>query len=245
MFLGYFTEEAYDKLLNDVDINLEKYSGAEDWLTEYFGNDAYFALSSVEVNKFNPHYTGNGNEDENDFINARNLYEAFKITPLQATNKYMWAYMCHANQECRKYIQTRWGKSSVSDRYFVSGDGLGLYYWNALSRLWWWAHLTYDKDNTRDPYALTKILFENQMVGRDFLGTLNGRNFNRTKGVLLALKDFKELVGSKEGIDKYFRESNKILNRYAAINVFDFLDAEEIKKIAYDTLVKVRSNMKE
>ena len=245
MFLGYFTEEAYDKLLNDVDVNLEKYSGTEEWLTEYFGNDAYFALSSVEVNKFNPYYTGGGNEDENDFINARNLYEAFKITPLQATNKYMWAYMCHCNQECRKYIQTRWGKSSVSDRYFVSGDGLGLYYWNALSRLWWWAHLTYDKDNTRDPYALTKILFENQMVGRDFLGTLNGRNFNRTKGVLLALKDFKELVGPKEGIDKYFRESNKILNRYAAINVFDFLDAEEIKKIAYDTLVKVRSNMKE
>ena len=62
---------------------------------------------------------------------------------------------------------------------------------------------------------------------------------------MLALKDFKELVGPKEGIDKYFRESNKILNRYAAINVFDFLDAEEIKKIAYDTLVKVRSNMKE
>ena len=245
MFLGYFTEEAYDKLLNDVDVNLEKYSGTEEWLTEYFGNDAYFALSSVEVNKFNPYYTGSGNEDENDFINARNLYEAFKITPLQATNKYMWAYMCHCNQECRKYIQTRWGKSSVSDRYFVSGDGLGLYYWNALSRLWWWAHLTYDKDNARDPYALTKILFENQMVGRDFLGTLNGRNFNRTKGVLLALKDFKELVGPKEGIDKYFRESNKILNRYAAINVFDFLDAEEIKKIAYDTLVKVRSNMKE
>ena len=53
--------------------------------------------------------------------------------------------------------------------------------------------MTYD-ENSKDHYELTKILFDNQMVGKDFLGTFNGKNYNRMKGVLLALKDFKEMV---------------------------------------------------
>ena len=45
MFLGYFTEEAYEKLLNDVDVNLEKYAASEEWLADYFKDETYFGLS--------------------------------------------------------------------------------------------------------------------------------------------------------------------------------------------------------
>lgn len=58
MLLGYFTEEAYDKLLHDISQNAEQYSSNEEWLQTYFGNsDNYYKMSSVDVSRFNPYYT--------------------------------------------------------------------------------------------------------------------------------------------------------------------------------------------
>lgn len=240
MLLGYFTEEAYDRLVGDIEKNKENYLQDEDWLPHYFGRGVtYFGLSSKEVGDFSPYCSNDEKESENDLTNAINIYEAYKITPLQASNKYMWAYLCHCVPKYKKYIQTRWKDSPIKYRYFVINGQDGLYYFNALSRLWWCAHLTYDA-SSKDHYALTRVMFDNQMVGKDFLGTFNGRNYNRMKGVLLALKEFKDMVGPKEGIQKYFRECNKILNQNAAITMFDFLSIDEIKNLALDTLVKVR-----
>ena len=245
MQLGYFTEEAYDRLLSEVEANCTKYASDDEWLDAYFGRGVtYYGISSVEVNKFSPYYTGSQKDDvvKEDLINARNLHDAFiNLTPLQASNKYMWAYLCHKDEACRKYIQQRWKDGNIEQRYFVAGEGDGLYFFNALSRLWWWAHITYDPENKKNHYELTEILFANQMVGKDFLGTLNKANFERTKGTLLALKDFREILSPREGINQYYRECNKILNHYAAVNMLDFLDAEEIKTLVYNTLVQVRN----
>ena len=240
MLLGFFTEEAYDRLLGAVEENKDKYQEADNWIPSYFGPGVeWHRLSSQQVNKFTPYYSDSKDKSKDDATNAIMLYEAFKITPLQATNKYMWAYMCHVDPDCRRYVQSRWPDAKIDQRYFVPGGGDGLYYFNALSRLWWCAHLTVDPSN-RDPYHLTRILFENQMVAKDFLGTLNKANFVRTKGVLLALQDFKNEIGQREGLDKYFRLCNRILNQMAAVNKFDFLDCEDIRKITFDTLMKVR-----
>lgn len=46
MLLGYFTEEAYDKLLHDIQHNTENYSSPDEWLSTYFGNNDYFKMSS-------------------------------------------------------------------------------------------------------------------------------------------------------------------------------------------------------
>lgn len=245
MLLGYFTEDAYERLLNDVEENKDKYSSEDEWLDNYFGRGVvYYGLSSVEVSKFTPYYSGSKNDDiirDEDLNNAIRIHEAYKITPLQATNKYMWAYLCHTDKDCRKYIQKRWEGGKPEERFFVPSEGMGLYFFNALSRLWWWAHLTYDPDNTRDHYALTKILFANQMLGKDLLDTLNRTNFVRMKGILLALQEFKEMLGPREGMNQYFRDCKKILNHYAAINMFDFLGYEDIKAITLETLINVRN----
>ena len=45
MLLGYFTEEAYDKLLHDIQHNTENYSSPDEWLSTYFGNNDYFKMS--------------------------------------------------------------------------------------------------------------------------------------------------------------------------------------------------------
>ena len=243
MLLGFFTDDAYQRLLDSVEQNKEKYLSNDNWVPSFFGQGVeWYGTSSQQVNRFIPYMSGSKDKSEDDLTNAINIHEAFKISPLQATNRNMWAYMCHINDDCRKYMRYRWSDSSPEQRYFVPGDAMGLYYFNGLSRLWWWAHLTYDPDN-RDHYALTRILFENQMLGKDILDTLNRTNFTRMKGILLAVQDFKEILGSKETVGKYFRDCKKQLNRYAAVSVFDFMSYDDIRKITFDTFVNVRNQM--
>jgi hypothetical protein len=249
MLLGYFTEDAYEKLIHDIDRNEAKYAGDDDWLDEYFGfsHDYFRQSKTVDVNAFSPHYSKGDKDDalktSEDLINTRMMYDAFRsLTPLQASNKYMWSYLCHAVPEYRNYIRDRWmsaaRSNTIKTRYFVTG-GSSLLNDNALSRLWWYGYLTYDESNSNH-YALTEILFTNQTICTDVMDTLNRMNFNRIKGVLLAIKDFKDILDDNEGITEYFRECKKYLNHYAAVTTFDFLDAEEIRGLAFDYMVKLR-----
>lgn len=248
MLLGYFTEEAYESLLHDISNNAEKYGSSEEWLDEYFHGTEYWKQSkSVDVGGFLPNYARGKKTDEQksqeDLVNTRMLYDAFmSLTPLQASNKYMWTYLCHAVPEYTEYIRHRWMSSERSNtirtRFFVTGAE-SLLNDNALSRLWWYGFLTYDSENTNH-YELTEVLLTNQTICTDVMDTLNRTSFNRMKGVLLAIKDFKELLGENEGITECFRECKKYLNRYAAVTAFDYLDSEEIRTLAYNYMVNAR-----
>lgn len=251
MLLGYFTEEAYDQLLSDIPQNAEKYSTNEDWLPDYFGSvDGYFQISkSVDVSKFAPYYEPGKKDDsqktKEDLYNVRLMYSAFKgLTPLQASNKYMWTYLCHAIPEYSAYIRDRWlqdeRENTIKTRFFVTSAN-SLLNDNALSRLWWYGHLTYDKENS-NPYALTEILLTNQTICTDVMDTFNRMNFSRMKGVLLAIKDFQELIGDNEGITGYFRECKKYLNHYAAVTTLEFLEADEIHDLALNYMMQLRES---
>ena len=61
MLLGYFTEEAYERLLSDSENNAENYAKDDEWLPQYFGRGVtYFGLSSKEVGEFTPYCSGDG-----------------------------------------------------------------------------------------------------------------------------------------------------------------------------------------
>lgn len=178
MLLSYFTEEAYDRLLSDISKNAKKYLNEEDWVSEYFNNknDYYKTSKVVDVRKFSPYISDGALSDaeksEEDLVNVRQIYEAYKtLTPLQASNKYMWTYLCHCEPECRDYIKKRWMKNvrenTIRTRYFVT-TASNLINDNALSRLWWYGHLTYDS-SASDPYHLTKILLINQTICTDVM----------------------------------------------------------------------------
>ena len=162
MFLNYLTEDSYDRLWNDVERNAEKYKELDPWLPDYFGAETYFKTSrAVDVNAFIPNYKPGEKSDaqktQEDLINTRLIYDAYKnLSPLQATNRYLWTYLCHADENCRRYVIDRWmsgeRENTIRKRFFVRGNG-DLYNDNALSRLWWYGHLTYDKDNS-NPYIL-------------------------------------------------------------------------------------------
>ena len=251
MLLGYFTEDAYEQLIHDIPTNAEKYSTNENWLPEYFGStENYYKMSkTVDVGRFIPAYTPGKKSDEqkslDDLINTRLLYDAFKgLTPLQASNKYMWTYLCHAVPEYRDYIRDRWmqeeRENTIENRYFVTSAN-SLRNDNALSRWWWYGYLTYDSNNSNH-YALTEILLTNQTICTDVMDTFNRMNFTRMKGVLLAIKQFKDELDNNEGITEYFRECKKYLNHYGAVTTLEFLTSEEIQKLAYDYMNKLRES---
>lgn len=248
MLLGYFTEEAYDNLLHDIPQNSEYYAGDEDWLPLYFGGqEGFFKNSTVDVSVFTPTYTPGKKDDaqktQEDLVNTRILYDAFKnLTPLQASNKFMWTYLCHAIPEYRAYIRDRWmqeeRENTIKNRFFVTTPG-SLLNDNALSRLWWYGHLTYDRKNSNH-YALTEVLLTNQTICTDVMDTFNRMNYDRMRGVLLAIKDFKDEVSDNEGITDYFRECKKYLNHYAAVTTLEYLESEEIRDLAFTYMMKLR-----
>ena len=248
MLLGYFTEEAYDKLLHDIPNNAERYSEKEEWLPAYFGSTTdYYKMSAVDVSMFVPAYTPGKKDDaqksQEDLVNTRLIHSAFRsLSPLQASNKYMWTYLCHAIPEYRDYIRDRWmqdeRENTIKNRFFVTTPG-SLLNDNALSRLWWYGYLTYDPQS-RNPYALTEILFTNQTICTDVMDTLNRMNLDRMRGVLLAIRDFKNEISDSEGITEYFRECKKYLNHYAAVTTMEFLEVAEIRDLAFNYMMRLR-----
>lgn len=72
------------------------------------------------------------------------------------------------------------------------------------------------------------------------MDTFNRMNYDRMRGVLLAIKDFKEAISDNEGITDYFRECKKYLNHYAAVTILEFLDSDEIRTLAFNYMMKLR-----
>ena len=241
MRLGYFTDHAYERLLADVEKNSDLYVGEFGWLENYFaGSGDYYRLSSVNVMDIKPYQISSGSltndqKVSEDLTNVRLVHDAMKnLTPWQASNRYMWTYLCHANQRCWEYIQHRWldadRENTIKTRFFAMTPG-SLLNDNAISRLWWYGHFTYD-ESFSDPYMMTGILLTNETVCSDVIDTLNRTSPNRIQGVLLAIEEFKEETGSIKGLSNYVRECNRYLNRYAAVTVLEYLSREEIKDIA-------------
>ena len=242
MKLGYFSEHAYERLLADVALNAKHYESDEDndWVSEYFTGIAdYYALSNVLVRSVAPYQQHGDLSDKDkcdeDIINVRIVFDAMKtLTPLQATNKYMWTYLCHCDLSCYRYIQHRWLKdvreNTIKTRFFVRGSN-SILNDNAISRLWWYGYLTYDSTSP-NPYHLTEVLLTNQTICTDVIDTLNRMNPVRLQGLLLAIEQFVRESGTTRGVSDRVRECNRRLNRYAAVTMIDYLDRDEVKDLA-------------
>lgn len=253
MRLGFYKEEAYQKLKKNTDKNEALYKDGVNWVPDFLRtNDEipYEEMSSVEVGEYDPIYVPGPKNDEQkareDFQNAIALYEAFKnLTPMQASTFHMWTWLCH-QPKYADYIRDRWMSEDrtgvAKKRFFVTNYGESLYFENALSRGWWIVHLTKDPEN-ENPYHLTEVLFDTQNTLKDVLTTYNRMNPNRIKGVLLAIKDFKEITG--KSVNEAWRECRKFLNGYGAIIVLDYLDAEEIRDLAFNCMMNAHNVFQE
>lgn len=188
-------------------------------------------------------------KSQEDLVNTRLIYEAFRnLTPLQASNKYMWTYLCHAVPEYRAYIQDRWMQeersNTIKNRFFVTTPG-SLLNDNALSRLWWYGYLTYDRHSSNVLELLCKSLkesddgnvvsdikwmLENALITPEEEAFLNGQEGIRKIRNIMTHRNLYEYYFEDDGIVYSFADSETWDIAYANY-------APQIIEIMYNAIV--------
>jgi hypothetical protein len=179
MNLKYITDRALSTLLRDIETNSEKYSLPEPWTDETTLGTGWCRDTQIELPTL-PELTGTRPTDDLESTIA--IYSALqKLTPLQATDERLWAYLTHVTYW--KYMAGRWGGSPVKDRYFFRSRGLSGLVINGLSRLWWFGRVSHDPTRA-DPWELTRVLLGSQDIQTGLLQRDMGRSDNVRRAAL-------------------------------------------------------------
>lgn len=240
MKIGYFIEGAYDKLFDSMESNRDKYKMKTPWIKDYFKDTDFFVETNIEFPPFKLINTGDKTKD--DFQNTVTLYNALGkiLSPRQACNKYMWSYL--AQDTFYEYASQRWPVekgAAIKTRYFCGESRIALSL-NAISRLWWYGHLTYDEENPTNPYHLTELLTSNTDLCQNLIQHSYSMNKNVTLGFLDAVEEF--INDGNDFTEDIERQTIKFVNRYGGVVVIDVLSRTEIKKLVYDYMKKKSRN---
>ena len=251
MKLNYFPESAYLELFDNIGTNQPHYSNKNnDWVAQIFGERVYSKESRIDASLPDLKHA------DGEYMNVVSFYTAMreKLTPKQASNPYLWAWLTHCYYW--KYTHERWSKEEMSEdmikqRFFCSfqtknpeGNRVG-FLRNAISRLWWFGYLTYQED-AQNPYELTELMLSNSDLCQNVMERNFSMNREVTIGILRAIKEINDDpnmrdVGAVNNGDHYeWRPLCKYINRYGGVVLLDTLDREDIKKLAYDFLIDYR-----
>ena len=234
----YFTDAALDKLRISIKENIENgnYYKKEVWVEDFFKDEKYEIDTLIDIDLPNLIVP-----DENekikigyDFENGKMLYEALKdLGREQLRDARFWIRLEH--MEYWYYMQKRWrleeGKnheSLIKNRYFFSKGSDSSTARNALTRLWYTVHYSYD-ESAENRYWLTEFLFGDN----DLQELILERNFTRNEQFALNLikiiKGFteKEFYPDRKQKRGLFAE----LNRIGGVKILDFLDYNDMKDI--------------
>lgn len=153
-----------EAVLNDLKENIAENIA---WYSSY-ANDEFLEVLQINNNEQNSILEVDpSNRSKEDLANAIKLYEYFHELPLTlAADEKFWAYLTHTS--FWDYMCKRWPISEaegneiefIKTRYFFSSKSKS-FYRNGLSRLWWFAYLTYDSAK-KDPYQYTRVILQYQ-----------------------------------------------------------------------------------
>jgi hypothetical protein len=181
------------------------------------------------------------NIENYDLENSIALYqEYFELNETTASDSRLWTYLTHVR--FWDYMRKRWPAEKFEDdisenseneaisnkqidfiiwRYFLKTTNRRRLIRNGISRLWWYAHLTYDNKRS-DPFELTRILLSYQDIAQSLLE----RSFGSNRNVLLTLLDYlnKNKTMSRENI----REVIKDINLIGGVKNLQLIDKKDL-----------------
>ncbi|HMG83710.1 MAG TPA: DUF6339 family protein [Ferruginibacter sp.] len=230
--VNFFTSVYVDKLYREL-ILTQDY---KNYLKEIFPFEYEIAKGSTGININSDFFL---DPDKSDFDNSVHIYETFKhLTEAQASDERFWTYLIHVH--CWKYMRKRWAAEDakepinrIRDRYFLRTLNLRSLTRNGLSRLWWYAHLTYNKSN-KNPYENLELLLSRQ----DLVVGITERALGSNQAILSGLLEF---LKTNNDIAKSEDKTRKLivgLNLAGGVKMLPFLNMEEIKLL----LEKVKEN---
>ena len=246
MSIRCFTEEAQEKLIANIDVNIANgnYFRNDSWVEEFFYGEEFSFDSNLDIEL--PDLIELAEDETNtkyDFENSKILFLAFKDLDFeQVTNPKIWNYMIHTKYW--SYITKRWPiskeseiksiKSTLNDRYFSKVGSGKVLLRNGLTGLWWLSYTSYD-ETEEDKFIHTKRLLNTA----DFHVQLMERSFSRNKDFVLnfmrALRKYE--IENREGefiTMRQHRELFKEINLIGGIKVLDTLDKEDLYQIMVD-----------
>jgi len=169
---------------------------------------------------------------KSDLENSIILYKALsELNEVQASDERLWAYLTHVHFWA--YMQGRWPienakkpLSRIRERYFLRNLNLESLTRNGLSRLWWYAHLTYDT-NRKNKYELLETLLQRQ----DLVVGITERALGASKKIRTGLLEYLLENPSIASNENLTRELIKTLNLYGGVKMLPLLEISEIKKV--------------
>lgn len=183
-----------------------------------------------------------------DLENAIMFFEELKnMTPTQATDHRLWAYLCHVPfmefLRKRRPLEKAEPKQRVQfilDHWFVENPGPAAFKTNDIYLFWWGPYVTYDKDR-QDPFELTRELFSMLDYTRHLLPGYQGRNRQLTHAVLEYVIDNAELFAKNK--EAKVRFVMRKLNYLAGYRALATLTKKEIKEIIADYRGEIASTV--
>jgi hypothetical protein len=230
--INFFSSVYVDKLYRSV-VQTQNYSS---YLSETFAFEQEITKGPTGIfmdSDFNL------DSEKSDLENSKKMYETFKnLTEVQASDERFWSYLIHVH--FWKYMRKRWPAEKaeepinrIRDRYFLRTLNLRSLTRNGLARLWWYAHLTYNK-SAKNPYENLEILLSRQDLVVGITERALGSNKNIRFGLLDFLKTNPEIAQSEIKTRKLLVG----LNLAGGVKMLPFLNIYEIKSL----LEKVKEN---
>ncbi len=235
---SFLREAALERLRQNIAPNAKRYAADKPWLSDYFGADAWYLQSSIDMPEALALKPPASKSELFDLDNTKMLYTALRhLNPIQAADERLWAYLSHIT--CWDYMRKRWaveqyvGKPRfaeiVQERYFFMPDRPRALIRNGIARLWWYGYTTYD-DERGDPFELTAVLLKKEDVTQSVLERAFSRNRTLTRAILSVL-----LEREKAGTPFYERERIRDLAKYlvqvGGVTILDALPLAEIRDV--------------
>lgn len=242
MNLEFLSREATDKLAKEVAQNLDVYRSEG---TAKLIRPIDCRISKVEVVQPPALLDGNG-EEKSDAEAAKLIFQWLSnLTPVQASDERLWVLLTH--RYFATYVHRRWGQARfesaahpenvVLDRWFFRGKGLRTCVHNAISRLWWFGYLTYDRQRS-NPFELTDVLLSLQDIQTAFLERTLGPCRPVLRIVLEAIKKHQTaLLGTPKSGD-VIQEWAKEIRLYGGAFLLDAVPEERLQYVVESRLKK-------
>lgn len=236
--------EMRDKLELDEERS-RLYSGGEPYPAL---DDNYLLNTAIRVPDKAPDLDLNGQGRLNDAENALKIYAYLgRLTRTQAADLRLWVTLTHTI--FWDYCLKRWPAAEKSSDYVLEhwfekrGGGLAALRRNAISRLWWAAHLTvapWERDSelnvfkSSDRARYTRVLLSQQQIFSDVIERSYGSNLRIRICLLDALAHFLPKMKNKDNLSKDVSINMSLLLKHRQL---DAMPLGELKQQIYE-LVK-------
>lgn len=170
----------------------------------------------IKVPDQEPQLLTGGSRPDQEASNAILVYEYLgSLDRTQAADPRLWTTLTHTT--FWHYCQKRWPAEAKNKEYIIEhwfekpGGGLGALRRNAISRLWWAAHLTvapWEKDSSldrfqdSDRFKFTKILLSQAQIFQDIVEREYGSNLRLRTLLLNSLNKNLDSVSNKDALSK-------------------------------------------